>query len=370
MSAAQPIMRISHVEESAISYTKPAKRDTTIRDTVNQFAKLSPVAKAILTEVVELHMKAGKELCYASNEQLAAAAHCHEKSVSRHLRDLLAARLLTVDYPKRDNRFRVLTPSAEVLESCTSGDPTPCNLVLQALVTRCYEGGNRVLQASPPGVTLLHSTSEKDIDELRSNNISLQAANDAARAAEELLKAEIERLKEQLLVWEDTAKENGRLHAEEVVKRQDAEAGREADRAAARRVVAGRDKIIAELKEQLEAKPKRKAAAPVKPRRDFEPPTKEQMLAYMLEQRPHNPRADVVRVADKCFGYYMGNGWMVGRNPMKDWKGGCQTFLADLPKIAPKPEEPTTPIAQRTGLPTDAQRETLRLKNQHLATLR
>lgn len=65
----------------------------------------------------------------------------------------------------------------------------------------------------------------------------------------------------------------------------------------------------------------------------FTPPTYDEMLAYMQQQRPHNSPADVERVAAKCFGYYSGNGWKVGRNPMKDWKGACQTFLADLPKL-------------------------------------
>jgi hypothetical protein len=75
-----------------------------------------------------------------------------------------------------------------------------------------------------------------------------------------------------------------------------------------------------------------KPAKKDKPAR-FAPPTAEEMLAYMLDQRPYNRPSDVQRVCDKCFGYYSGNGWKVGRNPMKDWKGACQTFLADLPKL-------------------------------------
>lgn len=63
----------------------------------------------------------------------------------------------------------------------------------------------------------------------------------------------------------------------------------------------------------------------------------------MMQQRPDNAPAEVERVAAKCFGYYAGNGWKVGRNPMKDWKGACQTFLADLPKAAPG--QPQAPMA-------------------------
>jgi len=70
-------------------------------------------------------------------------------------------------------------------------------------------------------------------------------------------------------------------------------------------------------------------------RATFTPPTYDEMLDYMTSQRPHNRPADVERVATKCFGYYSGNGWKVGKNAMKDWKGACQTFLADLPKLAP-----------------------------------
>lgn len=76
----------------------------------------------------------------------------------------------------------------------------------------------------------------------------------------------------------------------------------------------------------------------------FTPPTCEEILDYMVAQRPHNPPHDVERVAAKCFGYYAGNGWKVGKNPMKDWKGACQTFLADLPKVAPG--QPPAPIQQ------------------------
>jgi len=65
----------------------------------------------------------------------------------------------------------------------------------------------------------------------------------------------------------------------------------------------------------------------------FVPPTYDDMLGYMVSQRPNNPPAELERTAAKCFGYYSGNGWKVGKNPMKDWKGACQTFLADVPKL-------------------------------------
>ncbi len=71
------------------------------------------------------------------------------------------------------------------------------------------------------------------------------------------------------------------------------------------------------------------------PAAKFQPPTQADILAYMQQQRPHNPAADVQRLAAKCFNHYAANGWRVGRNPMKSWTAACETFLVDLPKLAP-----------------------------------
>lgn len=51
----------------------------------------------------------------------------------------------------------------------------------------------------------------------------------------------------------------------------------------------------------------------------FTKPTVEEIKAYCLER--HN-NVD----ADKFYNYYESNGWMVGRNKMKDWKASVRTW--------------------------------------------
>jgi DNA replication protein DnaD len=51
----------------------------------------------------------------------------------------------------------------------------------------------------------------------------------------------------------------------------------------------------------------------------FKKPTVEEIKAYCLER--HN-NVD----ADKFYNYYESNGWMVGRNKMKDWKASVRTW--------------------------------------------
>ena len=87
----------------------------------------------------------------------------------------------------------------------------------------------------------------------------------------------------------------------------------------------------------------------------FTAPSADQVLAYMVQHRPHNATADVERVAAKCFGYYASNGWKVGRNPMKDWNAACQTFLADLPRASasgtgPVPAFGVSQVSKRQAL--------------------
>ena len=65
-----------------------------------------------------------------------------------------------------------------------------------------------------------------------------------------------------------------------------------------------------------EEKPKRRK--PSAPR--FKPPTLEQVKAYCDEMNYH--MVDPVR----WFNYYSANGWMVGRNHMKDWKAAVRTW--------------------------------------------
>ena len=69
-------------------------------------------------------------------------------------------------------------------------------------------------------------------------------------------------------------------------------------------------------KDILKESEKRKA----KPAKRFTPPTLEEIKKYCLEAGLNH--VDAERFVD----YYEGNGWMVGRNKMKDWKATCRNW--------------------------------------------
>ncbi len=57
----------------------------------------------------------------------------------------------------------------------------------------------------------------------------------------------------------------------------------------------------------------------------FIPPTEQEVKDYVLEKGYHfNPVQFVP--------FYQSKGWMVGRNPMKDWKAACQTWEIEWKK--------------------------------------
>lgn len=62
----------------------------------------------------------------------------------------------------------------------------------------------------------------------------------------------------------------------------------------------------------------------------FTPPTREEVAAYCRERRN---KVDPQRFID----YYTSNGWMVGKNPMKDWKAAVRRWE----KSEDKPTEKT-----------------------------
>ena len=64
-------------------------------------------------------------------------------------------------------------------------------------------------------------------------------------------------------------------------------------------------------------------------RKRFSPPTVSDVNAYCLE-RGNN--VDPNRFVD----YYTANGWMVGKNKMKDWKAAVRTWEKSQPKTTPK----------------------------------
>ena len=55
------------------------------------------------------------------------------------------------------------------------------------------------------------------------------------------------------------------------------------------------------------------------PRKRFEPPTVDEVQAYITQQGYH---VDAQRFVD----YYTSNGWMVGKNRMKEWKAAVRTW--------------------------------------------
>ena len=56
------------------------------------------------------------------------------------------------------------------------------------------------------------------------------------------------------------------------------------------------------------------------PRTRFQPPTIEEVQAYCSEKGYH---IDAERFVD----YYTSNGWMVGKNKMKDWRASVRTWV-------------------------------------------
>ena len=58
---------------------------------------------------------------------------------------------------------------------------------------------------------------------------------------------------------------------------------------------------------------------PTEPKKQFKPPTFDEVQAYCLE------RKNSVN-AQKFIDHYTSNGWMVGKNKMKDWKAAIRTW--------------------------------------------
>lgn len=59
----------------------------------------------------------------------------------------------------------------------------------------------------------------------------------------------------------------------------------------------------------------------IKPKKRFAPPTNEEVTQYIKEKYP-----DANFSADKFIAHYDSNGWMVGKNKMKDWKAAVRTW--------------------------------------------
>lgn len=80
--------------------------------------------------------------------------------------------------------------------------------------------------------------------------------------------------------------------------------------------VSSMDTQVSIGKDRLEVGQDIESKAPAK---RFTPPAVEEVAAYCTER---NNNVDPVHFVD----YYTGNGWKVGRNPMKDWKAAVRTW--------------------------------------------
>lgn len=62
----------------------------------------------------------------------------------------------------------------------------------------------------------------------------------------------------------------------------------------------------------------------------FSKPTIDDISTYFSEYAfSQNIQVDLLTEPNRMFDYYEANGWKVGRNPMKDWKATCRTWLAN-----------------------------------------
>lgn len=57
-------------------------------------------------------------------------------------------------------------------------------------------------------------------------------------------------------------------------------------------------------------------------RKRFIKPTEEEVYTYFVSIGIDNPSVET----QKFFSWYEGNGWKVGKNPMKDWRATCRTW--------------------------------------------
>ena len=99
----------------------------------------------------------------------------------------------------------------------------------------------------------------------------------------------------------------------------------------------GKDRDRLELGEDSVGEDNEDSAAPPPTRKRFTPPTVDEVREYCFER---GNSVDPQRFVD----YYTSNGWMVGKNKMKDWKAAVRTWeQKDKPQsrsTAPKSSNP------------------------------
>jgi hypothetical protein len=71
------------------------------------------------------------------------------------------------------------------------------------------------------------------------------------------------------------------------------------------------------------------------------PKNLEEVEAYFLEKE--KPKSE----ANKFFNFYEANGWMVGKNKMKNWRAAANNWMANIGKYNPSPKRKTNLFARR-----------------------
>lgn len=71
-------------------------------------------------------------------------------------------------------------------------------------------------------------------------------------------------------------------------------------------------------------------------RTNFKPPTMDQLLAYIIEREPDLSTLDTSQIAQRFMNHYESNGWMVGKNKMKNWMAAVRNWLSNRTKFEPK----------------------------------
>ncbi len=112
-----------------------------------------------------------------------------------------------------------------------------------------------------------------------------------------------------------------------------------------------KDKDSSKEREVRERKPEDALVNPRKPQDGFRgnPPTQEEVKKYCLER---GGKVD----AERFFDYYSSNGWMVGKNPMKDWKAAVRSWEtngfagAKSPPPRSSPPENETEFSCESGI--------------------
>jgi len=98
---------------------------------------------------------------------------------------------------------------------------------------------------------------------------------------------------------------------------------------------------------------------PKRERRTFTPPTLEEWTAYGLSLSPPFPQNDI----ENTHNHYSANGWLVGKNPMKDWKAAMRTCWGrwkqnPTPQFGGIGKPAPAPFSRNTGTTNEGQTDT------------